>query len=529
MESLKVLNVLHECDSRAPAENPPAPTGQEAEALFESEKALAAAANIIKKKTALLQARHMDHLKRLSYLESVVSEKDRVIRQREDSFNKLVSGFCAVEPMNASRSTGPVRASVSIVIPVRDGGDRLRRCLDRVGRQRKVDRIELIVIDSGSVDGSVDVARSHGAKVIQIPSASFNHGATRQLGVHHASGEYVIYTVEDAVPSSDYWLFKVVAAFEANPDLSVITIRQLVTEDADLYSRWTNEAMYEAYGLTADTKYFMESPDLFDLLPEPIKRRMSFVDDVCACYRKESLLRYGFTSIANGEDVDIGARMARAGERLGFLHTAGVYHWHSRGPAYFLKRNYNGAKTFVDVLAGELPNFETLCISSIDDILRRSWVLYHAIRLALLEWEPGAEASIDDIGIFLGRFNDVVDHYPCRMKKAASDVGGDPEMRALLDGLSGKAFVTATEGNLFRYNHLVLNFSEDLRRFLGYCVKRRGSIRISKEAFGDVLFKIAGGLIGNALGYWYMHLKKGGHGDEMSRVDLALAKGICFR
>ena len=207
-----------------------------------------------------------------------------------------------------------------------------------------MDRVELIVIDSGSADGSVDVAKSHGAKVIQIPSESFNHGATRQLGVHHASGEYVVYTVDDVVPSSDYWLFKVVAAFEANSDLSVITARQLITEDADLYSRWANETGYEAYGLTADTKYSMTSPDLFDLLPVPMKRRMSFVDDVCACYRKESLLRYGFASLANGEDVDIGARMARAGERLGFLNTAGVYHWHSGRPGLLLEAQLQRGK-----------------------------------------------------------------------------------------------------------------------------------------------------------------------------------------
>ena len=101
--------------------------------------------------------------------------------------------------------------------------------------------------------------------------------------------------------------------------------------------------------------------------------------------------------------------------------------------------------------------------------------------------------------------------------------------RPLLEALSGKTLVTTTEGNHFRYNHLILNFSEDLRRFLGYCIERRGSMRINKEAFGDVLFKIASAVIGNALGYWYIQLKMCGHGEEMSRVDLALAKGVCFR
>ena len=120
--------------------------------------------------------------------------------------------------------------------------------------------------------------------------------------------------------------------------------------------------------------------------------------------------------------------------------------------------------------------------------------------LALLEWEPGAEARLDDIGVFLGRFNDVVEHYQCRMKKVTEDAGGDSDMRALLEALSGKTLVTTTEGNHFRYNHLILNFSEDLRRFLGYCIERRGSMRINKEAFGDVLFKIASAVIGNALG-----------------------------
>src|SRR5205807_9845352 len=68
---------------------------------------------------------------------------------------------------------------VTVAIPMRDGGEHLRRTLKALVGQTV--EHELLVCDSGSGDGSVELARAHGARVLEIASCSFGHGKTRNL------------------------------------------------------------------------------------------------------------------------------------------------------------------------------------------------------------------------------------------------------------------------------------------------------------------------------------------------------------
>ena len=62
---------------------------------------------------------------------------------------------------------------VTFVIPVRDDAARLRRCLQSIrGNDYPADRVEIVVADNGSDDGSADVARAAGAIVLDLPALS---------------------------------------------------------------------------------------------------------------------------------------------------------------------------------------------------------------------------------------------------------------------------------------------------------------------------------------------------------------------
>ena len=57
---------------------------------------------------------------------------------------------------------------ISIVMPVKNGAAMLSECLPQVLRQRTTDRIEIIAIDSGSTDNSIEVLKKFGATVLAI-------------------------------------------------------------------------------------------------------------------------------------------------------------------------------------------------------------------------------------------------------------------------------------------------------------------------------------------------------------------------
>ncbi len=56
------------------------------------------------------------------------------------------------------------------------------------------------MIDSGSPDGSVAIARAAGVDVLEIPPAEFGHGRTRNLGAERTRAGIVAFLTQDATP-----------------------------------------------------------------------------------------------------------------------------------------------------------------------------------------------------------------------------------------------------------------------------------------------------------------------------------------
>ena len=109
--------------------------------------------------------------------------------------------------------------TVSVVIPVKDDAVLLGRCLAALADQH--DRPdEVVVVDNRSTDGSADVAREAGARVVSelrpgIPAASAR-------GYDEAVGEVIARLDADCVPPPD-WVHRIRTAFADDPALDAVT------------------------------------------------------------------------------------------------------------------------------------------------------------------------------------------------------------------------------------------------------------------------------------------------------------------
>jgi rhamnosyltransferase len=135
-------------------------------------------------------------------------------------------------------------AVISVVIPVKNGGEDLRRCLQGIATQTLADEAEVVVVDSGSTDGSVALARSFGARVHEIPPERFNHGATRNLGVSLACGDVLVFTSQDAHADDDRWLERLVAPLRADDGVAGVYGRQIAHADAKPPERFFLDFLY---------------------------------------------------------------------------------------------------------------------------------------------------------------------------------------------------------------------------------------------------------------------------------------------
>ena len=96
--------------------------------------------------------------------------------------------------------------NVSIVIPTRNGGERLGLCLEAIARQRTEHTFEVFCVDSEWDEASLTIMRRHGIRIEPIRMADFDHGLTRDLGTRLTSGRVVLFLNQDAVPCDEAWL-----------------------------------------------------------------------------------------------------------------------------------------------------------------------------------------------------------------------------------------------------------------------------------------------------------------------------------
>lgn len=224
------------------------------------------------------------------------------------------------------------RPGVSVVIPIKNEAHKLAACLEGILAQ-SVEVEKIVVIDSGSTDGSRSIAkRFDRVQLLEIPAEEFNHGETRNLGVRECDTEFIVMTVGDARPVDDRWLLELLAPM-TDPDVMAVSGMQVVE-----HSVATNPVEWFKPVSEPATSYFQySSEELESLLPRQLQSAAS-IDDVSALYRRRALLELPFRNVTYGEDICWGVDALKAGYKLAFNPAGRIYHYHVENFASSLKK-----------------------------------------------------------------------------------------------------------------------------------------------------------------------------------------------
>jgi rhamnosyltransferase len=226
-------------------------------------------------------------------------------------------------------------ASVSIVVPTRNGMRTLPALLTAIARQRVDCPVELVAVDSGSTDGTVELLQRHGAAVIGIQPDEFDHGLTRNLGIERSHGELVVLIVQDALPATDGWLAELIAPLRADPAIAGVFGRQSPRPEASALTRYYVERAVAA-GVSPRI-LSIDHAELTALPPGDRLARCTF-DNVCSCIRRSVWRDHPFRQTRIAEDIEWAIEIMLAGHRLAYVPGATVVHSHERSPWYEFAR-----------------------------------------------------------------------------------------------------------------------------------------------------------------------------------------------
>ena len=201
------------------------------------------------------------------------------------------------------------RMLVSVVIRTLNESKYLDELLTAIESQvlERCDR-EVIVVDSGSDDGTLAIARDFGCRIARISPEEFSFGRSLNLGCEHARGEILVFVSGHCIPKSSTWL-------------------------ADLTDPIIDEHCDFAYGrqIGRDTTKYSERRVFLKYYPECnlLPQRGYFANNANAAIRRDIWETYRFNESLTGlEDMELAKRLVRGGGRIGYIAQASVYHIH---------------------------------------------------------------------------------------------------------------------------------------------------------------------------------------------------------
>jgi GT2 family glycosyltransferase len=229
---------------------------------------------------------------------------------------------------------------VTVAIPVRDGGDLFARALRALSTQTVAH--ELLVCDSCSSDGSPELARAHGARVIEIDPVRFSHGGTRNLLMDEACGAHVALLTQDAEPADARWLERLLGGFECAADIGLVCGPYLPREDASAAVRLELERWFSSLAPDGSPRVDRLDERERRILPTvALIGARGFFTDANACIARAAWRRVPFRQVAYAEDRLLAIDMLRAGFARAYVPDAAVLHSHAYTPADELRRCFD--------------------------------------------------------------------------------------------------------------------------------------------------------------------------------------------
>jgi rhamnosyltransferase len=219
-----------------------------------------------------------------------------------------------------------MNTDVTIAILTFNGDRYLESILSAIERQVFDGTVDVLVLDSGSTDGTLAIVAAHPTvRLHQIPNSEFGHGRTRNLAASLAQGRVVAYLTHDAVPADDHWLQELVDPLQRFPGVEAVLGRQIARPDCVPILKYEIRRVFQTQGPEFGTTLSYRT-DAFDRQPQYWLPAAFYSDVNSAAHRDFLLRKIPYQDVDYAEDQLFGRDVLEGGHVKAYAARGAVVH-----------------------------------------------------------------------------------------------------------------------------------------------------------------------------------------------------------
>lgn len=280
------------------------------------------------------------------------------------------------------------RIDATVVIPVKNGEDCLDRTLTMLDKQKTVYSYEIVCIDSGSSDHTLDIIEKHRSSfperyiVKQIPKEEFGHGKTRNLGASLGSGEFILFITQDACPYDENWVQNFIDGMKSDPDTAGGFGKHYPYPECDIFEAHSLEEFFKGFGIE-NTIYQIDSKE-YDT-NESYRHFVTFYSDNNSCMRRSIWKKIPYPDVDFAEDQLWARTILEKGYKKLYCPGAAVYHSHSYPAKTYKKRFFDEYKSLFRLHGYKLVENRRQMLLAYARTIKNDLVFLNTLKLSLKE------------------------------------------------------------------------------------------------------------------------------------------------
>lgn len=209
--------------------------------------------------------------------------------------------------------------------------------------------LEVVIVDSGSTDNTLTIAKKHGCRVTHIKKSEFTFGRSLNIGCEFAKGDFLVFVSGHCIPVNDQWL-------------------------DDLCQPLVNKQVAYSYGRQQgkDTTKYSEYRHFEKWFPRYSKLPQEgfFCNNANAAITREAWLKFQFNEELTGlEDMHLAKLLVETGEKVGYVSSSSVYHIHDESWRQIRIRYEREAYALQRIMPEVHFNFSDFCRFLVSGVL----------------------------------------------------------------------------------------------------------------------------------------------------------------